>query len=213
MYNLKPFSLIIILFSISSVDARSADYYCPLSNIYLQEGSDDSIIQANSTLKPLYLNANNTGEPNMGQIAFKIHDCSTKDFKCMRVQQAQMGEIRSEFFLILPILIETEKEYTFNGMKVVTQTSELTPIPHKKGLRVPIIQAILWQKINGKETPIKLTIEENIGVTYWSGVDFWSGDIKGGETCTLKSNKGFFSDILIGKELIPHKEYWNTKKY
>jgi hypothetical protein len=189
-------------------DANSAEYdsnyYCPRTNIFLEQWPKTgkgrslfgiSIAGINEPFPSSKEYFNNL--LNEGSLYIDVQDCSTEQFLCLQLDQNQTAQIGKRFFLFLPKTIEVAQEYKFNDMRLLTQSAGLKKTRRRSSGEV--IQAILWQKIDGKEVPIKLTVESRRGVIFIDGLDFWRGRFNGGETCVLQSDTGLFSSVSIKK--------------
>lgn len=192
----------------------STEYYCPRTDNFLIE--DDAVLRVGyeGIVEPYPSRQHEERmQTHAGDLALKLKDCSVGEVECIEIQQMQTNKTNKIFYLFLPKKLEVWKEYHFRNMRLVTQASVLSPIMSTKGARVPVVQVVLWQNIEGHESPLKLTIKEGKGVVYLDGLDFWGGRFGSGEVCILESEKGFFSSVKILKENIPHVKNKNAEIY
>lgn len=197
----KLFFYLAITFPVLNVAAY--DYYCPRSNILWTEGGmqngrgnlsmmfggiDEPFPKSQALLDK---------ELKAGWSVLQLQDCSSAKFECIEVSQYQSRDLYKKFSLFLPKKIKHGKEYKFKNMRLVTDVAVISPYMRGDKSRTPILQATIWQSINGKEVPIKLTVEKGRGVIYWDNLDFWSERFNDGELCVLQTEKGLFSKIKI----------------
>jgi len=197
----KCFIYVMLFFIVNNVYAY--DYYCPRSNILwtgelMESGHGNLSMDFGGIDEPFPRSQALLGkELKAGWGVLQLKDCSTTDFECIEVSQYQSRDLYKKFFLFLPKKIKYGKEYKFNNMRLVTDVAVISPYMRGAKSGTPILQATLWQSINGKEVPMKLTVEKNRGVIYWDNLDFWSGRFDDGELCVLRSEKGIFPKVKI----------------
>lgn len=177
-------------------DAMAAEYYCPRANAYLVQQKpelDNGLIAAEGWLyEPYPKHDFEIGrEPNKGKLFFITKDCSVKNVSCIEFVQHQTSRAEKKFMLGLPARLEPGREYRYKNFRIVTDEAAIS------NMEVPVIQAVVWQTVNGREFPIKLTVERGRGVTYIDGLDFQSAGFTNPEICFLRTEKGLFSNTEV----------------
>lgn len=180
--------------------ASAFDLYCPRSDLTFQfmtlrEGdqSEEGMPLGGVPLHfPRDLDGlkNHAGE--MEGIGFSLEDCSDSKFFCKKVKQGNWEGPSMTYFLIVPRKIVRNREYSMNGVRILTRVG--TTLDGKKN---PLGQVTLWQKIGDKEMPIELSLEEKRGVVYWDGIWFEADAAAAPEMCVLTSESGLFADVKI----------------
>ena len=199
--------ILTVFFCLISYQVFGHDYYCSRSDIFLRYlpnpgASYASLSSGSDGYSEVYQRTVPDGGSSVGKITFGISDCSNDKFECLHFLEGQSNKKDFDFYIFLPRLLEANKEYEFKGIKLLTKVAGVSPFMSGGKSKIPIIQATIWQQIDGQETPIKLTVEEKRGVIYWDGLNVWPEKFNIGETCILQSEKGFLSDVKIKKVVL-----------
>jgi hypothetical protein len=125
-------------------------------------------------------------------IGFKLTDCSDRELVCVGIVQVNWDEPRLEYKLVVPRHVKPMQEYSKDGVKVITRRAFGTLED-----REPMVQATLWQRINGEEVAMELTLHPKRGVVFWDGIRLASSAAELGELCVLVSETGLFSGTEI----------------
>jgi len=133
---------------------------------------------------------NHAGE--MEGIGLSLEDCSDSKFLCKKVTHGNWEGPSMSYFLIVPRKIVRNREYSMNGVRILTRVG--TTLDGKKN---PLGQVTLWQKIGETEAPIELSLVEKRGVVYWDGIWFEADAAAAPEMCVLTSETGMFADVKI----------------
>ena len=180
--------------------ADAFDLYCPRADLTLQfmtiregEKTEHALPLGGAPLhfpRDLATVKNHAGE--MEGIGMSLDDCSDSKFFCKKVTQGNWEGTSLSYFLIVPRKIVRNREYSMNGVRILTRVG--TTLDGKKN---PLGQVTLWQKIGEKEAPIELSLEEKRGVIYWDGIWFDADASAAPEMCLLTSDTGMFADVRI----------------
>jgi hypothetical protein len=178
------------MFSAAAADLpASYRYYCPRSNsTYVW--SDNSVDIVSGPSLPFRRTREELHEEPARRSAHTT-DCSDATFLCLRVGPAP-GQ--PTMYVFMPRELEPGRVYRFNGMDAVAYYSTEIGPPAKDA------QVVLWQRLNGRETPATLTISPGRGVIYVDALDLWTPPSlwpPRAEVCVLSSKYGLFKDVRI----------------
>jgi hypothetical protein len=175
----------------SSDEAVNFKYYCPRANsTYI--GSQGKVQIVSGPYLPFpRTQAGVGGQDEPTRRSAKTRDCSTADFVCLFVEP---GLGLAGLYLFLPRVIEPGRTYKFNNMDAITYyaTSEGPPPAQA--------QVVLWQRVDGRETPIALTVDQARGVIYIDGLELWNSTAlwpSRAQTCVLVSGRGLFKGVRL----------------
>lgn len=185
----------------------SPEYYCPIPDVMVRGEPDDAemkkiIFSADLGLLgeafPRSTSNLTRRRPVISGFYIDGEVCSNSEFLCLKLTQHQRLPKRMDrkFSIFLPRKLEVNKEYQFENMKMVSDVASKT-FSDGTEAHIPVVQVVIWQKINGSLTPIKLIVEEKRGITYWGGIEFYDESISRGAMCVLQSDTGLFSEVEI----------------
>jgi hypothetical protein len=180
--------------------AVALDFYCPRADMTLQsityregERTEHLIPFGGFPLHfPRDVDTLKSHAGEMQGINIALDDCSDSKFFCKKVTHKNWEGPSITYFLIVPRKIFRNREYTVNGVRILTRVA--STIDGKKN---PLGQVTLWQKIGETEIPMELSLQEGRGVIYWDGVRFDVEGSREAEMCILTSETGMFSDVRI----------------
>jgi hypothetical protein len=168
-------------------------YYCPRSNT-TYVGTHDGVELVSGPYLPFARTQSAVAireEPARRSADTK--NCSTREFLCLRIEP---GSGLAAQYLFLPRVIEPGHTYHFDGMDAIAYSTTAEKPPSTQ------VQVILWQRIDGRETPITLTVEQGRGVIYVDGLEIWNSPAlwpPRAELCVLDSEHGVLKNVRVAK--------------
>jgi len=198
---LRLIAMILSTISTSGL-ATAGQYYCPRGNLSLEllqpkaaagDHGGNILPFGGSALRfPRSIAETKGNGGDLEGIGFKLEDCSDRTFFCVRVVQINWDEPRLEYELVIPRIVRPMQEYSKDGVRITTRHANATLEDEK-----PLVQATLWQQVNGEPMAMELTVHPKRGVVFWDGVRFTSTVAGNGELCLLVSENGLFSGVKV----------------
>lgn len=184
--------LSVLLAACGTPQAREArtHYYCPTSDVLLSL-TGDTLQAVGYSLRPFPRGQQDVfrgGEDIARYSGFELTDCATPEFLCVDLASSEVDHTQR---LVVPRVIESVAEYRFADITMLT-----TPTASRNSER-PLAQVVLWSSSAADEDPIKLTIQDGLGIVYLSGITLYTREGLRTEACMLESGKGLLSDVRV----------------
>lgn len=174
-------------------------YFCPNSNTtFVREPDRLSLVSGPYIPFPRTIEDASRHDAEPVRRLVMTRDCSNSEFSCIRIEP---GAGIAGFFLFSPRQLFVGRAYNFNGMQVIAASASFSTPQN------PVGQLTIWQRIDGREVPITLTLKSKVGAIYVDGLELWNSPTAGRrpETCSLVSSTGFFSEVVVAPSLGPSK--------
>jgi hypothetical protein len=195
-------AMLLAMLACTCDQASSADYVCPRSNLYLDtEATPDGngiSLSGNKSGLP-YPRAQDdywrAGMEAVSRTFITMRLCSSETHFCADVLQHPFTGKATKYRIVLPKTLTIGETYEVDGVVGVV-TPAGNPIDGPV-IGPGVAQVTIWQKVNGKRTPIKLQVESGRGVVYWDGFQLWGKEAPTPEMCILQAQRGIFSGLSI----------------
>lgn len=179
------FAAFILLSVASGVFANApARYFCPRSALFLE------FDQAVDEIRDL---AERPEATSTAKLAVATSPCRRRGFTCLNVEQQTVEKSPIRYQFVLPKTLQHHRQYVLEEMRLVTRWASLAR-PHRK--HHPIVVTV-WQKIEGVDSALELTFEQDRGLVYIDGIRTHASQLDMGEMCVLEGDVGLFPKVRI----------------
>jgi hypothetical protein len=119
--------------------------------------------------------------------------CRRRGFTCVNVDQQTVDKSRVRYQLVFPTTLKHHRQFVLGEVHLVTRWATIAPSIRKHH---PVVVTV-WQKIEGVDSAIELTFEQDRGLVYIDGIRTRESQQDGGEMCVLEGDVGLFPNVRI----------------